>query len=359
MVTIFAARDQRGVTRFIGDVERGSACQCVCLVCGSPLVAKKADELAWHFAHVAGQERPECPAGALNLLRRLAIEELERLGTWPADPYCVSHPLPGRGLVCWSVPPAGPLQVLPSSAAGQPGALQPLQGGLTAAVHVCLGREAPPSPSGPDEALAMLWCPTPDETPIRSEADAREFVRGHMRLRWIHLPDALGHMAAAAREAAQMREQQERLKQARARDAGARWAAQRQAMLAAAPPVLSPGEDECVPTAGNTAFSAMAASVPSWAPGLLPGGAIHYRALDDGTRWVCYPVAVGQYRLCPVPEAQEGWNEVFPSTVAVPEGDQWLRVVDFGKLLLLFNRHATESHVDSDVAEIAKRINAV
>jgi hypothetical protein len=179
-----------------------------------------------------------------------------------------------------------------------------------------------------------------------------------MRLRWIHLPDALGLMAAAAREAAQVREQHESLHQARAREAGARWAAQRRSMLAGAPPAPAPvpGEEEA-PTAHDAGPSAMAASVASWAPGLLPGGAIHYRALDDGTRWVCYPVEVGQYRLCPVPEAFERWDEVFPPTIALPEGDRWLRVVDFSKLLLLFNRHATESHVDSDVAEIAKRIN--
>ena len=367
MVTIFAARDQSGVTRYIGDVARGSACDCACLVCGSPLLARQGEELDWHFAHVAGQERPECPAGALNLLRRLALEELAQLGTWLAEPYCVPHPVPGQGRVCWSIAPAGPLQLQPAGAAGQPIALLPLQGGVTARVHVCLGRESPPEPAAPGDALAVLWCPAPDDSPIRCEADARAFVRGSMVLRWIHLPDAMGLMAQAGREAAEWREQ-------RAREAGERWAAQRRAMSERPQAPSGPGlewaasgqgttsSEAAVPAAGANPAGASSAgvnvnvdvNVDIWAPGLVPGGAIQYRALDDGTQWVCYPAGAGQYRLRPVPELHDGWEEAFPASAAVRDADNpWLRVVDFNKLLMLFRRHATASHIDSDVAQIA------
>ncbi len=76
MTSIFAAVDAQGETRFVGDVPSGQACGCFCPSCSSPLEAKKGSVRIWHFAHVAMQERPECRAGALNLLRRLALQKL-------------------------------------------------------------------------------------------------------------------------------------------------------------------------------------------------------------------------------------------------------------------------------------------
>ena len=59
--------------------------------------------------------------------------------------------------------------------------------------------------------------------------------------------------------------------------------------------------------------------------------------------------------VCPVPHPHEGWDESFPPSIAVPEWDAWLRVGDFGKLLMLFNRHATASEIDSDPGVIERR----
>lgn len=59
---------------FIGSALSGAQCGCVCPTCGSPLVAKQGDINAWHFAHEAGQERPECEAGAANMLIRIMLE---------------------------------------------------------------------------------------------------------------------------------------------------------------------------------------------------------------------------------------------------------------------------------------------
>ena len=73
---IFAGLDAQGITRFVADVPGGAACGCHCAACGAALVAKRGDVKIWHFAHEASQERPECFAGAVNLLRRLAAQDL-------------------------------------------------------------------------------------------------------------------------------------------------------------------------------------------------------------------------------------------------------------------------------------------
>ena len=36
------------------EVQRGTACQCQCLVCGDQLIARQGEIIAWHFAHAAG-----------------------------------------------------------------------------------------------------------------------------------------------------------------------------------------------------------------------------------------------------------------------------------------------------------------
>ena len=79
MSQLFAALDAQGEIRFVGDVPRGAACGCFCPACASPLVAKLGEVNEWHFAHVAGQERPDCIVGAVNLLRRLGVEYLNQL----------------------------------------------------------------------------------------------------------------------------------------------------------------------------------------------------------------------------------------------------------------------------------------
>lgn len=343
MATLFAARDAAGVTRFIGDVARGAACGCFCPVCSAPLVAKQGLELDWHFAHEAGTERPECRAGAMNLLRRLAVEELSRRGPILLPTYSVAHPLGGREPIETKAHPAGELQLLEVRSSQTPVAILPLREGGTAQVFVCIDREGPPAASvGSDQAVLVVWCPCPGDGEIRTEAQARELVWANLRLHWASLPDFDGRRAAAQAEA---RAFMEKLQRERALQAGARWGAVRRAMQAPAPPRSDPPP---LPPAPQARISAAPGSAPSWAPGLVVGTSIHYRAMDDGSQWVCYQHAPYQWRLCPVPHAQDGWDESFPASMAVPEGDAWLRVVDFGKLLMLFNVHATASRIDSD-----------
>lgn len=349
MATLFVARDAQGLTRFVGDVPRGAACGCFCPVCNAALVAKQGHELDWHFAHEAGTERPECRAGAMNLLRRLAVEELNRRGVVLLPDFSVAHPLGGRAPIVWTAHPAGELQLLEAGGAHAPSATLPLREGGTALVFVCIDRETPPSSLGAEQAVLVVWCPYPDDGTIRTEAQARQFVNATIRLRWAALPDFDGRVAAAQAEA---RDFMERLQRERAQQAGARWGAVRRALHS--PPLPREQDRETPMRPAAPAPAPPTVGAPGWAPGLVAGTSIHYRATDDGSQWVCYQSAANQWRLRAVPDLHDGWDECFPLTIAVPEGDAWLRVVDFGKLLMLFNAHATASRIDSDPGVIQR-----
>lgn len=113
MSQLFAALDAQGQIRFVGDVARGAACDCFCPACRIPLVARLGAINAWHFAHVAGQERPDCVVGAINLLRRLGVEYLNQLARLDLPVY---RELVVEGssrrlseTVQWTVQPAGKL----------------------------------------------------------------------------------------------------------------------------------------------------------------------------------------------------------------------------------------------------------
>ncbi len=361
MVTIFVARGEDGASRFIGEVARGHACACSCLVCGSPLVAKQGEELEWHFAHEAGQERPECPAGAFNLLRRLAVSEMIARSTWVEHPYRVKNPLLGAAPLEWTAQQAGPLVEAEADGAHQPAAWASLEGGMLAGVFVCIGNETPPSrpdPSGPAAAQAQLILnvASPEGTSIRTEEDARRFLRKSMQLRWGFLPDWRGLLAEAmarARVDAQRWQAEQAAAQAgNAKLAGERWAATRRAMQSR--PDAPHAHADAITVASNGFLNARngSSAVPEWAPGLMPGGGIQYRELDDGSRWVCYSTPSKEQRLAPVPATFEGWDECFPPSIASPGGPGWLLVHDYGRLLLLLRNHTRASRITSDVEEI-------
>lgn len=345
MATLFIAVDCAGAVRFVGDVPRGAECGCFCPVCKAALVAKQGDLLDWHFAHEAGTERPECRAGAMNLLRRLTVEEVQRRGVHMLPSYFVAHPVPGRAPLEWTAHPAGDLLLLESASAREPAATLPLREGAPAQVFVCIGSEEAPLPAGPDQPVLVVWCPLPELGVIRTDAQAREFVRRTMRLSWRCLPDFSGRLAAAREQA---RAAWEREQRERADRAGARWAQVRRTMQGPSPEREQDAGEPTLVLPAAPAAPAAPGPAPNWAPGLVAGTSIHYRAMDDGSQWVCFQCAPGQWRLCPVPHPHEGWDESFPLTIAVAEGDAWLRVVDFSKLLMLFNAHATASQIDSD-----------
>ena len=85
--------------RLIGDVKRGSKCDCVCPGCLSPLVAKKGDVNAHHFAHTSPSVTQSCRETALHLLAKHWLQTNQRVWLPPHtvcsdgvsilnEPYC-------------------------------------------------------------------------------------------------------------------------------------------------------------------------------------------------------------------------------------------------------------------------------
>lgn len=75
---------QAGRLVFISEVQRGLACDCTCVQCGRPLVARKGDVRQHHFAH---HEATECGGGAETILHLLAKEMFGQFSTLSIPPY--------------------------------------------------------------------------------------------------------------------------------------------------------------------------------------------------------------------------------------------------------------------------------
>lgn len=52
----FARNKESGSIVHISEVQRGDACNCVCLECGRDLQARKGDKRQYHFKHIIGTE---------------------------------------------------------------------------------------------------------------------------------------------------------------------------------------------------------------------------------------------------------------------------------------------------------------
>ncbi|WHY77279.1 competence protein CoiA family protein [Neobacillus sp. WH10] len=50
----------------ISDVEKGLKCECVCPACNHPLIARKGEKTAHHFAHYNGSECAKSVETALH-----------------------------------------------------------------------------------------------------------------------------------------------------------------------------------------------------------------------------------------------------------------------------------------------------
>lgn len=350
MVRIFAGRDVTGATRFIGEVPRGAACGCSCLVCGSPLIARQGEVNEPHFAHEGGQERPDCLVGALNLLRRLAVEELAAM-PWCLPDFVVDVPAAGALPVQWTDEPAGPIQAIAEAGSSRllAGKVELRRGG-TCLVYVLLGRE--PAPAGLQQPGLAVSVPMPHSSALRTEEAARSYVRAHLQKRWLFLPDYDNLVEAAAkRQRAATRDKLLALRGhfAAQDDPGRRWAEiRRQSMRQGAEGGIVPG------TLPPSYSASVERPAVRWAPGLAGAGAIQYRQLRDGTQWVVYP-AGAEWRFAPVPAPFEGWDEYFPPSVATVEGDGWLRVTSQTALVTFLARSLAASHIDSDPAVIERQ----
>ena len=321
---LFAALDAVGAVRFVGEVERGSACGCFCPVCASPLVARQGKLKEWHFAHEASQERVECEVGALNMLRRVTAEML------------LSKPLPllsdynqfvtGRspsqvvtGVASWAA------QIVPDDLSWDVrGTLsQPfLSGMLTTGVpfdaFILVNEQRPTFPPATDQERAHLvyWLATPVHSDFLRRTDLEQHIGRAGRWIWRSHPEYQGLVAAARHKAqqqaeadeiarmdcrARMREEWNRqeLRSRQERDRlDAEWQAQKAAKDANLP-------DNTVP----------------WAPDRKPYSSFLFYQLRDGQgSWVIYQLFDGSYRMVPLPEF-DGWDEAMPPSVGIPEVD--------------------------------------
>jgi len=317
------------------------------------MIAKQGELHDWHFAHVSGQERPECYVGAVNLLRRLALTHLAS-GSITLPLYATPHPLVGRAPVMWTDSFAGPVQIageaLQGAADSPPDATVLLERSGVAAIYVTVAGEAE-SLRGSGPAL-VATVPMPEGAVFRTEDDVMGFIRGHLHLRWLHLPDIHGYLAKAQEEAEaemlRLRQAFERAEQQRAREAGRRWFAIRQGAASGGSRLREEAPSPAAAPAPAPTRPPIAQRTPRpWCPGLAGRGSIQLRKMRDGSQWVYYPA--GEYwRIAPAPVPFEGWDEYFPPSVAVVDGDRSLRVVSEGRLFAWFGRDSIFTLIDSD-----------
>ncbi len=80
--TQFAYGMKNGHVIKISDVEKGLACGCECIGCGSPLIARKGDVKAHHFAHHDG-DKNNCNESILHKLGKKIIQDKGAVGIAP------------------------------------------------------------------------------------------------------------------------------------------------------------------------------------------------------------------------------------------------------------------------------------
>ena len=235
MSQLFAGLTNSGEIKFVGDVERGMVCGCFCPSCNSPLVAKHGNVNEGRFAHEAGQERPDCFPGAVNLVRRIAIEHLHSLPSIVLPPYQVHVRGPSRFgsmavAVEWERQPVEVSGWLLDPAKAEPVARAVLDSGAAVDLHVEVATAEKDWPVVIDSSRGMVVfsTPLPGQAFLRTAEAVTNHIRDHGRFVWVYQPDVLGHVAAAKQRLIKMAEaEQKRLDdfvKQRSLAAGRRWA---------------------------------------------------------------------------------------------------------------------------------------
>ncbi|OYZ15992.1 MULTISPECIES: competence protein CoiA family protein [unclassified Polaromonas] len=318
MSEIFAGVTVSGETRLIGEVAQGAACGCFCRVCGSPLVAKQGEVLTWHFAHVARQENPECYAGALNLIRRLAIEDILGKAVLKLPECHVTIRRPSRlghsdAKLAWQ----------PEFERWVDFAMDAPKGATVARIHLVDGEiaelsvEATESPISAlpvavgDAGMIVCRFPIPAPKHLRTFEAAMAQIRATAAWQWIRVPAG----AAQVKRAIEQLDAQDRLEAARidklahqrAIEAGSRWAgiARRNR---AGEAFLRPRPAFGPPPTGGGAEDAL--------PGRSPGCTLTFYRLPDSKLWVRYMRSDRRYVVIPFPGYQwNGWENDLPPAV--------------------------------------------
>lgn len=331
MIRLFAGLGSDGAMRFIGEVERGAACGCSCPECGSPLVAKHGTEKEWHFAHEGGQERPECEAGAINMLRRLAVEHLQTLEVLELPRYSERvkvrsslHDLSED--VAWDARLVSPVQWIERPTKAAPVGRGRLDAGCELEIYVEIGDQpSRPFLAGPDAtASVVFWSSLPVVSDLRKRLYAEQHIRNHGRIIWRHHPDSLGIVDAARTRlrtrAKQDDDQVERIRQRQAEEAGRKWAGisgRLQHQLSVSEPLsIDEVQAMCAP---DTTPAKPIEQAYDWAPQRRPNTSFIFYRLHDGSAWVVYTLQDGSHAIAAWPRADDGWDESLPRSVGVPD----------------------------------------
>ena len=372
MIRLFAALDAAGFMRFIGEVARGAACGCFCPECASPLVAKLGEEREWHFAHEAGQERPECEAGAMNMLRRLAVEHLRSQPRIELPRYNerVSVRSERRHFaedVGWGAQFTGALEWLPLGAKSAPVAVGRLDNGLDAELFVEIGDEAPKYlPAMPDaRAAVVFWCSVPLLSDLRKRLYAEQHIQRRGQLFWKHQPDVFGLVDAARSrlrtQAVADDEEVERSRKRQAEDAGRRWALAGQRLSEQSGQVgAEPIEERAGEAAREVASfrSATGAGEPqfSWAPRRKANTSFVFYRMKDGAAWVIYTLEDGSSAIAAWPRAEEGWDEALPELVGAADAELGAyRIKNMTAAMVYFGQRSTTVRASSDPRDFEGR----
>lgn len=361
MITLFAALDIDGHIRFISEVPRGAACGCTCPVCASPLIAKQGERNEWHFAHEAGQERPECAAGALNLLRRLAGEYLRSLPALPFEPVVVDVQASSqlgvrRERVTWNARAIGAIEWLERTNATDPVARGQLDSGPPFELFVAIADDSPgpgrtDGPAPP--ARVCFTCNVPPLDRLRHRDQTLEHLARHGVFIWLHHPDTLGLVAAARQRVQALAEQDnqeaERRRAQVAVRAGQKWGAIGRRLqhgpeaLPHSPPPPPPPPAPLPPLSADATWD--------WAPRRKPRSTFTFYRLSDGSAWVVYPMVDERLAIAPWPK-EDGWDEALPPSVGRP--DEALGVYvgrDLLAVTLFMNQRQKRMRITSDPRE--------
>ena len=272
MVSIFAGMDDTGAVRFLNEVQSGLACGCFCMVCGATLIARKGEINEWHFSHESGQQRPECLAGARNLVRRYVEDFLTTRSSPPIpDVYqtwaTCEHE---RVAASWNTKILGIEDWRDKPGPNTPAAKVLLERGFSADLYVVVGDEQhSPAPLTTDRGSLLARVPMPDALYLRSREQLMAHLAKTIVFQWLALPDIFGVLASAEEQAHQ--------------------AAQAQQRHRALPPM--------------------------WALDIKPLSNIFCYRFKDGSRWVLYQTVKCEFLLKPWPMDEEGWDEALPPSI--------------------------------------------
>jgi len=367
---LFAAVDSGENIRFVGDVARGAACECFCPVCRSPVVAKQGAVLIWHFAHEAGQERPECLPGSLNLLRRLAVQQLRQLASIPLPPSRLAvMPDPRfpsfQDVVTWDNS-AVSIQNWDTAAPSRQPAAQFVHEGYIVNLFVEVGPSGAAIASNHEDGCLVFACPEPQEGAISSEADALKFLRLHGSLRWVFCPDFKG-IAEGARSRL-LAEIEDHMRRKRESDAEIERKTQlrisqiisQQAESAGRPWSPTGTAPQLQNQIAHGPEPVQTISLPQWMSWKKPKTSFYAFKTDVNSFWVVMQSAThdGCY-VVPVP-AFEGWDESLPPLIGTADLEREV-FVSVGTPInqittWFFERKVLQSRIDSDPVQIAKFI---